>query len=225
MKAKMILCSVAAFAAMASQAVTGPGIVNCGHNFADVAENPWNTTGEICLPCHAPHGNLNKTSAAFAPVLWNHSVPTNTYQVYTSPTLDALDQGQPSGATKLCLSCHDGTVALDNFSRKTNGTWFMYSGAAVPGKNQINHFNFGTDLRATHPLSFTYDTALATADGELFDPAAQITALGGTIEEDLLIDGKFECASCHDVHNKAGNEALLYISNEESALCLTCHNK
>ena len=225
MKAKMILCSVAAIAAMASQAaVTGPGIVNCGHNFADAVENPWNTTGEICLPCHAPHGNINKT-IGFQTVLWNHSVPTNTYQVYSNP--DSMDAvvGQPSGATKLCLSCHDGTVALDNFSRKTNGTWFMKTGTAPPGLNYINHFNFGTDLRATHPLSFTYDTALATADGELFDPAAQITALGGTIAEDLLIGGKFECASCHDVHNKAGNDALLYIENDESALCLTCHNK
>ena len=221
MKAKMILCSVAAIAAMASQAaVTGPGIKNCGHNFADVAENPWNTTGEICLPCHAPHGNI-KGLPYHAP-LWNHSVPTNTYTVYTSDTLTATDVDQPSGATKLCLSCHDGTVALDNFSRKTTGTAFMRPGAASPG---VNHWNFGTNLSATHPLSFVYDTGLATADGELFDPAVATTSLGGTIEHDLLIGGKMECASCHDVHNKAGNEALLHITNEESALCLTCHDK
>lgn len=224
MKTKLMLSAVAGLAAMAAQAVSGPGIKNCGHNFADDAESVnasvWNTSGEICLPCHAPHGNQNKT-LGFQTVLWNHSVPTNTYVVYSNPaSMDAV-VGQPSGATKLCLSCHDGTVALDSFSRAT-GTHFMKSGTGT-----VPMFTFGTNLSATHPLSFTYDTALATADGELFDPsdATHLTALGGTIAEDLLIGGKFECASCHDVHNKDGNDALLYIPNDESALCLTCHDK
>jgi len=44
--------------------------------------------------------------------LWNHQMSSVTnYIVYTSPTLKAV-VGQPDGSSRLCLSCHDGTVAL-----------------------------------------------------------------------------------------------------------------
>ena len=83
----------------------------------------------------------------------------------------------------------------------------------------------GTNLSNDHPISFTYDQALATADGDLFDPTVANTALGGTIDDDLLSDGKVQCTSCHDVHNSLGNMDLLWIPNAGSALCLTCHDK
>ena len=89
----------------------------------------------------------------------------------------------------------------------------------------------GTDLSNDHPISFTYDNALFVADPELFDPvnlASKTTALGGTINDDMLFGGKLECGSCHDVHNgpdAVTNGKLLRISNTSSGLCLTCHNK
>ncbi len=76
-----------------------------------------------------------------------------------------------------------------------------------------------------HPISFTYDAALATSDGELFDPSTISSGLGGTIAADMLFGNKLECASCHDVHNAAGNPDLLVKANTASALCLTCHDK
>ena len=85
--------------------------------------------------------------------------------------------------------------------------------------------NLGTDLSNDHPISLGYDTALATADGGLHDPATASSGLGGTINDDLLLGGKVECASCHDVHNSSNLPKLLVKSNAGSRLCFTCHSK
>ena len=138
-----------------------------------------------------------------------------TYTLYSSPTLDA-SLSQPDSSSKLCLSCHDGTIAVDSFGGAT-GTTFITGGALI-----------GTDLRHTHPVGLTYDAALATADQGLFNPETKTTSLGDTIKNDLLFgNGSLECASCHDVHNSqvASGSGLLRITNDGSALCLTCHDK
>jgi predicted CXXCH cytochrome family protein len=139
--------------------------------------------------------------------------------MYDSPTMDANVSPQPSGMSKMCLSCHDGTVALENYGNTTNGTFFMY------GEELI-----GTDLRDDHPISFVYDTVLATKDGELYDPSTKLSGIlgsSGTINEDMLFQSKLECSSCHDVHNTRAvpGTKLLLIDNTGSALCLTCHDK
>ena len=175
----------------------------------DLSSNPV-TNGQICIVCHTPHNA--DTTVAGAP-LWNHEVTTATFTLYDSPTFQGgTTISQPAGVSRLCLSCHDGTVAIDSFGGRT-GTLFITGGEAL-----------GTDLSGDHPISFTYDSALATADGELADPAVANSGLGGTIDNDLLFAGNMECASCHDVHDDFfGN--FLRLSNDASAMCLTCHNK
>ena len=128
---------------------------------------------------------------------------------------------EPSDSSKACLSCHDGTVAVDSFGGNTGGTEFL-----------TGRFTLGSDLGNDHPVSFTYDTTLAGADGELWDPSVQtIPSLPGnpTITAGVLIDGKLECASCHDVHANKGfaelSNSMLIINNAASGLCLTCHDK
>jgi predicted CXXCH cytochrome family protein len=195
---------------MAAQIGLGQTIVNSAHDFS--AAN-WNTTDEICIVCHTPH-NADMT-VPDAP-LWNHEVTgVLNYALYESLTFDgAASIGQPDGSSKLCLSCHDGTVALENFSGNTGGV-NLIEGDALIGEN------LGDD----HPISFTYNTALAGTDGGLWDPATHDSGLGGTITNDLLYGDKMQCASCHDVHNGAGVIHLLRVSNTGSALCLTCHKK
>ena len=161
--------------------------------------------------CHTPHDA--NTSVADAP-LWNHQVTVQSFTPYDSTSLDATDVGQPSGYSKLCLSCHDGTVALDNFGGTTSGTNFIDASYEV-----------GPDLSGDHPISFTYDATLATADGGLFDPTTANSGLGSTITLDLLQGDFLQCSSCHDVHNEYENSNLLVIDNAGSALCLTWHNK
>jgi predicted CXXCH cytochrome family protein len=203
------LFTAMSFALLLAQFSFGQTIVGSAHDFSGQS---WNTTSEICIVCHTPH-NAN-TSVADAP-LWNHAVTNSTFQLYTSSTFNGSTSiGQPDASSKLCLSCHDGSVALENFGTTTNGT-HMISG--------IN--DLGTNLGNDHPVSFTYDAALATADGGLFNPASTQSGLGGTIAQTMLIGGKMQCASCHDVHNSGGVNHLLLKSNSASALCLTCHNK
>lgn len=173
---------------------------------------------EICNVCHTPH-NGNATDAP----LWNHGVTTSSFTLYdssVSSTLDAVT-AQPVGITKMCLSCHDGSIAIDTFGGAT-GTNFV-TGTAL----------LGTDLSNDHPVAFIYNDALASTDGELHPPsttAANVIGGAGTIEVDMLFgtagSKTLECASCHDVHNT--NTAASYLlrkDNAGSALCLTCHDK
>jgi len=202
-KSLLLVCGFALIAQLGFGQIAGTK-----HDFSAAA---WNATTEICIVCHTPH-NADITVAE-AP-LWNHEVTaTATFTLYNTGTFDGSGTiGQPDGSSKLCLSCHDGTVALENFGTTTTGTNFMPANA-----------NFGTDLSNDHPISFTYDAALVAADGELF-ATTTASGLGGDIATDMLFAGKVQCASCHDVHG-TGIANLLLKSNAGSALCLTCHDK
>jgi predicted CXXCH cytochrome family protein len=199
------------------------GIKNTHHDFS---RSTW-SNGEICKPCHIPH-NAN-TDVQNSP-LWNHELSLSTYQVYVSSSLNSSPEVAPLGKSKLCLSCHDGTIAIENHS----GT--------KTGSRHVNFGNVGTDLRNDHPISFEYNTALANDDGELYDPSSAMSGLGGTIADDLLDNGRMECSSCHDVHvarktsegcsgchfvhgGMITKSLSIRIDNAGSALCLTCHNK
>lgn len=196
----VLLLLVAAWPAQA--AITGSA-----HDFSAAG---WNATSEICIVCHTPH-NADSTVAGIAP-LWNHELTVSTFTPYSSATLNAT-VGQPGGVSILCLSCHDGSVALDSFGGAAGGTPMSVTTALL-----------GTDLTNDHPVSFTYDSALYVTDGELVDPG-----LGGTGISPLPLFGvssnQLECATCHDVHNNGSFGKMLRMGNTNSALCLTCHAK
>jgi predicted CXXCH cytochrome family protein len=213
-----------AFGTQSALAAIGT-IIGSKHDFS--ASGPSTTykgtSTQVCVYCHAPHN----TSTTNQP-LWNHATSTATYTVYgaapgnPSSTLDAVIS-QPGGVSKLCLSCHDGTVAVDSFGGAT-GT------KLVTGLPLL-----GTDLSNDHPIGFTYDAALVGKDPGLRNPATAQANIGvgginaGFIQTKLLFGDKMECASCHDVHNSTAGTAvedkLLRISNVSSALCTTCHIK
>ena len=192
------------------------------HDFRAGFSTGWVTTTEICVVCHAPHDNPMGDGSSG--LLWNRSfATTQTYVVYSNVDTMTAVTGQPSGVSKLCLSCHDGTVAIDQFGAETSGVNFLTSSDAA---------YVGTDLSNDHPISFDYPTTNAsTGDPELFVKTTTVSGWGGaatvTIDTGMLIGGKVECASCHDVHNTntAVSTNLLVVSNDASGLCLTCHNK
>ncbi len=167
----------------------------------DFTTEVW--TDQICIVCHTPH---NADTTITDSPLWNHGVTVSTFTPYDSATLDAT-VAQPGGTSKLCLSCHDGTIAIDTFGGNTGGD--MMTGDA----------NFGTDLSDDHPIGFAFDAALVTADGELNDPTATGLPLFGTGGDQM------ECSTCHDVHNSDGFSSMLRLDNVGSALCLKCHAK
>lgn len=224
-------------------AATNKGVENSPHDFST---NSWNLRAGVCSACHQAH---HTDPAQIAP-LWAHATSAETFTPYDSDTLDAT-VGSPTGVSLACLSCHDGSLAIN---QGIGGSWL---GGATNSSGVIDSgAQIGPDLHTTHPISFTYDTALATADGGLEDPAtytigsaktnltystAPVPAtwsgtslLGKTINEALLIGGKMECASCHDVHKLEGSSPssgiLMRISGSDaggkgSTLCRTCHIK
>jgi hypothetical protein len=132
---------------------------------------------------------------------------------------------QPDGASKLCLSCHDGITAINQFGGTNGSPSSTMQGTSSSPSLMYAGFSFSTNLTGDHPISFVYNTALAQADGALKDPATATTSLGGTIATDMLdINGKVQCSSCHEVHDQTIFR-FGKISNAGSALCLTCHNK
>ncbi len=186
----------------------------------DFSAQSW-SQGEICLPCHTPHHADMSVSKA---PLWNHANTQAVYTLYQSPTMHETPV-QPLGISKLCLSCHDGTVAVDSFGN--------HSGSQFIGGTA----NLGTDLSNDHPISisWTHQTIVP------FGMSSQCTYCHTLIHQQqnpekyplpfYTYDNgntyKVECATCHDPHNKdvPGEPRMLRKSNLQSQLCLGCHNR
>jgi len=203
------------------------GVVNAGSitGTAHDLSGKGYSGGEICVVCHTPHNA--DTTVVEAP-LWNHAITAVNFAMYTSPTFDANQDTQPTGSSKLCLSCHDGVTAIDSFGGNT--------GNSTMGGNKAIGLN--GDLTDDHPISILYDAALATTDPGMHDPTATNVTIGaggtktrtGTVAALMTPNGKVQCSSCHDVHNNfvgpgTNDKPLLKVTKAGSTLCLTCHNK
>lgn len=171
-----------------------------------------NTTddGQICVYCHTPH---NASLVNPTPPLWNKVNTAESFTIYGSNTIQN-PTGQPEGTSLACLTCHDGTLALDAMINPPTGF--------VPDNNPIGAVdaNLGTNLSNDHPISIGYSLA---ADADFNDPATVTNTLPlfpGTQDGNYQV----ECASCHDVHDNSITP-FLRIANTNSAICLTCHVK
>ncbi len=189
------LASLGADSILASKhnlSVSGPGTVRS------------TTENQVCIFCHAPHN-----SSADAP-LWNRYSSGAVYTSYTSSTAKA-SPGQPTGSSKLCLSCHDGTVAPGTV--RNRATEIPVAGARLmpSGPTRI-----GTDLADDHPVSFVYDESLRVRRGDLASPAL----LAGSVKLDST--GSLQCTTCHDPHDNRYGSFLVEPATG-SALCSTCH--
>ena len=153
-----------------------------------------------CLFCHTPHGALPQTP------LWSHKLSDAVYTIYQSSSLEAK-VGQPTGSSKLCLSCHDGTVALTHTIRSE-----ATGGYINPGSK-----NLGTDLSDDHPISFVYSISLSTEDPQI-RPASSLPG-----ELKLGRSSELQCTTCHDPHDNQHGR-FLAMSNRRSQMCVSCHN-
>jgi predicted CXXCH cytochrome family protein len=172
--------------------VTGPG------NIRAISEE------RICIFCHTPHG-----ARAVAP-LWNRRDSPAFYLPYDSPTITAKP-GQPTGSSKLCLSCHDGTIALGELVSESAPIAMTAGAVMPPGGSRI-----GTDLRDDHPISFAYVESLSRPQGELafphtWDPSIKLDA-----------NGLMQCTTCHDPHDNTWQKFLV-MDNTGASLCRECH--
>lgn len=182
-------------------------VASTRHNLSSTGPGPVRVEGSngVCRFCHTPH-----SANPIAP-LWNRDDPGSYYQTYDSSTMVA-NVGQPNGSSRLCLSCHDGTIALSQTHnpRDTPGGGTIYISASDSGY-------IGTDLSDDHPISFVYDSALATEQGELRDPSM--------LPPQLPLDehDQLQCTTCHEPHDDTFGD-FLRMDNTASNLCLGCHD-
>ena len=174
--------------------VTGPGTIKA------------QSEPEVCVFCHAPH-NARTTGP-----LWNKNDPGASYTLYTSSTMNAA-VGQPDGTSIMCLSCHDGTIALG--SVVSTPAMISFGGITTLPSGATN---LGTNLSDDHPVSFLYNSSLVAINGQLKQPA--------NITQPVTLDrnNKVQCTSCHDAHDNTFSNFLV-ASNQGSALCYSCHDK
>ena len=197
------LCLLGLAQASRVSAQTAADIVNTKHNLS--ASGPGatraSTETRICIFCHTPHN-----ATPLSP-LWNKDLEPRVYTLYASPTLKAVPS-QPSGPTKLCLSCHDGTIAMGAVINPSGGITMSGGNSLPPGSLS----NFGLDLSGHHPVSFPYHTALPNVE------------LQGSPPSELTYGGADEvhCITCHDPHKDTFGKFLAK-DNRFSALCVTCH--
>lgn len=178
-------------------------VANTLHNLSVSGPGTYKslTIDRVCVFCHTPH---NATPDG---PLWNHQMSGQTYIEYGSTTLQALP-GQPTGKSRLCLACHDGTIALGAVGNLPPGVINDLQSTFLAGRASL-----GTDLSDDHPISFPYDTALQAADQELAHPLTT----GLPLENDNL-----ECTSCHDPHEK-DIVPFLHRTTLNGELCTACH--
>ncbi len=199
----------------------------------------------ICVYCHTPHGGTPQTP------LWNRKNPVRmgSFPLYNSSVLAIDDAGivasskyvtngtngveYPNGATKLCLSCHDGATAIGEMA---NGVTIAMTQSTITDKTKIFDplDNTTLDFAASHPVSFVYDATVA----------AYITAQPGKSgyilpsDPDVKLDSqnRMQCTTCHNPHldtNNGSTYTLPFWANYDSggtdeqadydATCAQCH--
>lgn len=160
---------------------------------------------EVCIFCHVPH------NASPAAPLWNRYNPATYYRIYRSSTTDALID-QPGPASKQCLSCHDGSIALGLTLDRPFTDPIPMTHLYMPSGPS----NLTNDLSDDHPIGFRYNRTLTNRDQQLRPPQL--------VDNRIKFGphGEVECVACHDPHiNELGN--FLRITDRQGALCLTCH--
>ncbi len=200
------------------------GVKETKHNFSSPTYSPnaffWGTR-QVCVFCHTVH-NADPTYAQ----LWNHETNgAQPYTMYSSPTIDMNMASTPHNGSLICLSCHDGTIAVNSLSNmpgpEVAGNYGTPGGAALDGSGRLTSSSdayVGTNLSDDHPVGLTYDSS---KDPD-FAPKTGNSAL---YPDKLLYQNLYvECTSCHNPHDNTYSNFLIE-SNDGSALCQRCHTK
>jgi predicted CXXCH cytochrome family protein len=161
-------------------------LLNSENLFANSAKLK-SDSGQSCNFCHLPYGSSNGSSNN--PPLWNGNIQCKNFSSQVES--ESINQIQSS---KLCLSCHDGTIAQDV--------------AINPEKDGKP---FGVDLGKSHPISVDYTTAYSRKGPKSFHHLSTLQPL-------KLYNGKVECGTCHDTHQS------FRLRTSKVDLCFRCHN-
>jgi hypothetical protein len=207
-------------------------ITKTKHNFSVGGSTAWSDT-QICRPCHTPH---NSVRPDITDRIWAHTLsPDSTLYTMRDGThkspADALDP-----VSRLCMGCHDGTVALGDYVGSTT------PGAPIGAGTEMGPF-LGTNLENDHPVGKTavYDTSrlndmsdptkgkVGIADKTKDLASLSLVNVGDATTPQWVVG----CKTCHNPHGTNLNKPTVQVpyakllngSNQNSQLCLTCHSK
>lgn len=193
-------------------------------------------TDQICIFCHTPHG------ASLDGPLWNRNAPTGPFSLYSGAlaikgNLPGGGPGQdgtapnttkykttdsdpnfvyPNGASRLCMSCHDGVTAInvlrngDTIAMVTNANRLDPDASLkgqIGGSGLQAPIDTIIDLSTTHPISFVYtDSIVATIINPAYSSANLSDRYDGPgsfvagVDTPLDSQSRMQCTTCHDPH-------------------------
>ncbi len=268
----LALAGIAAGAtlAFAAEGSHGGGILKSKHDmnmYVGSHGGKLDKDQRVCAYCHTPHHSVGIGATAMVDIdkdgaadldglgnetfyevyypLWSRALnPTATIDGYVSQTFNPTGKFYDplAGPSRLCMTCHDGTIAADSYYGETNGS-------ANAGDDQLVMWSMGNfgigkgdSLSNDHPVGFVYkDMADDDTKYEIKDQSSTFIGTQKTIDSaltDIAGVGKvMTCASCHDVHNgnavqnkplaagESGRGYFLLAAQKDSAICLSCHDK
>jgi len=220
-------------------AAAGPKISENGnkHNFSAsntavnfrAFDNGDPRSQQICVFCHTPHHSSGEGP------LWNRNAPTGSFKHYSSPTLaiddaavvGASEYGQPSGSSRLCLSCHDGVTALGAvFTTPLTNIHFTDAKNSFSGPDvKIGYETYSSH----HPVSFRYNQTVRNLltgppynkDLETLPPTSH------DVNVKLDKQERMQCTTCHDPHQDKsaapGPTTPFWTSTDYNTVCMSCH--
>jgi hypothetical protein len=159
--------------------------------------------------------------------LWNHDETQSSFENYYSPTLQAYGAGEAppiDGFSKLCLGCHDGTIALGAVVSREDDIQITGTGVDASGRLTSDAEGYiGTNLSGTHPLSFIYNGPI---DGKLKGPPIDRYVKLFPTQGGMGV----QCPSCHDPHENRSTVLIdgkgwppFWQKESLEAVCLVCH--
>lgn len=208
---KRLFLIVALFLLVQRSGAQISGDVLGAHNLSFSGTSPVKGGLDPCLYCHVPHSGVQNPSGA----LWSQTLSTQVYKSYGSTTMHNTSQ-QPvlGGDSSLCLSCHDGTVAVGQTQPFGQ---IQMTGSMYPADK------FGTDLQGSHP--FSLKTPLVDAP-DLVQSLTTSHTTADPLHAVKLINNDVECTSCHSPHVQmidTVSKNFLVRDSSSGQLCLSCH--
>jgi hypothetical protein len=224
------VCSLAAASVAFGAASRGDGVVGGPHDMTRYGY--VDSQARVCAFCHTPH-HAATTGGEYLP-LWSRAEDTKPFNIaYNSSTINAAGLQEATsdkaiGPTRLCMSCHDGTIAPDQHYGATAGAATLNGDNFSAVGNGAGVGSGAAGLSNDHPVGFDYPAVAIGPTTGLTPDAATLTAaandpntdawirnpnaaylgntLGLKVADRLYVaangNAYMTCATCHDVHNK-----------------------
>ncbi len=217
-------------------------VVTTKHNLSVSGPGQVKATSEtqICIFCHTPHFAISVRAP-----LWNHSLSSASYigpsrSMPAWTTMLSVPQNPPDGDSRLCLSCHDGTVAIGSIVNLGGmpTTISMQGGSRLTAGGALSSASpayVGTDLSGHHPVSVEVNSALLSGkddqciNGEISfrvcNPQSPVVLrptnnlYGAGPHTNLGV----QCSSCHDAHSSRTAFLRVGTPSDLTPLCTKCH--